>query len=109
MSPTRTGYTFTGWFSDETLTNAYTFTTVPASDVTLYAGWSINQYALSFSDTGDSTLDTIIYDYDSPLAILPIHEKLGHTFDGWYVDEASTLAVNLTSMPAQDVTLYAKW
>jgi uncharacterized repeat protein (TIGR02543 family) len=109
LSPTRTGYTFTGWYVDETLTNAYTFTTVPANDVTLYAGWSINQYALSFSETGDSNLDTIIYDYDQPLDILPTPEKLGHTFDGWYVDEARTQAVELTSMPAHDVTLYAKW
>lgn len=109
LSPARLGYTFTGWYTDETLTTLYTFSTVPAEDVTLYAGWSINQYTLEFTNTGDSTLDTLIYDYDAPLAELPIPEKLGHTFEGWYLDEALTQAVDLTSMPAYDVVLYAKW
>jgi uncharacterized repeat protein (TIGR02543 family) len=41
-NPTRTGYTFAGWFSDEALTIAYTFTTMPSQATTLYAKWTAN-------------------------------------------------------------------
>ncbi|MBK8419012.1 InlB B-repeat-containing protein [Candidatus Villigracilis saccharophilus] len=41
-APTKTGNTFGGWYSDAGLTTAYTFTTMPASDITLYAKWTVN-------------------------------------------------------------------
>lgn len=37
--PTKTGYIFEGWYSDLELTNAYIFTTMPSTDITLYAKW----------------------------------------------------------------------
>lgn len=40
-APTRSGYTFAGWFSDEACTSAYNFeTTVTSPAVTLYAKWT---------------------------------------------------------------------
>ena len=39
-APTKTGYTFAGWYSDAGLTTPYTFTTMPASSITLYAKWT---------------------------------------------------------------------
>ena len=38
--PTRDGYTFTGWFTDEACTQAYDWSSVVKSPVTLYAGWT---------------------------------------------------------------------
>jgi len=38
-APTRLGYTFGGWYTDETCQNAFTATTMPAKDFTLYAKW----------------------------------------------------------------------
>lgn len=37
--PTREGYTFTGWFTDEQLTEAVDFNSAISGNVTLYAGW----------------------------------------------------------------------
>ncbi len=37
--PTRVGYTFTGWYTDEACTKAYDFNTAVTSDFKLYAGW----------------------------------------------------------------------
>ena len=39
-APTKTGYTFAGWYSDVALTTAYTFTTMPAGNTTAYAKWT---------------------------------------------------------------------
>jgi uncharacterized repeat protein (TIGR02543 family) len=40
--PTRLGYQFAGWYSDEALTLSYTFQTMPASNITLHAKWEIS-------------------------------------------------------------------
>jgi uncharacterized repeat protein (TIGR02543 family) len=39
-APTRVGYIFVGWTSDELLTTDYLFTTMPAANLTLYAEWA---------------------------------------------------------------------
>lgn len=39
-APTKTGYTFDGWYTDNnTFQNEYTFSTMPAESFTLYAKW----------------------------------------------------------------------
>ena len=48
-NPTRSGYTFAGWFSDEALTTSYTFSTMPSASITLYAKWTGNAYSISYS------------------------------------------------------------
>ena len=40
--PTREGYTFGGWYTDEACTQAYDFGTPVAADLTLYAKWTKN-------------------------------------------------------------------
>lgn len=40
--PTRDGYTFGGWFTDETCTQAYDFSMPVTADLTLYAKWTKN-------------------------------------------------------------------
>ena len=40
--------------------------------------------------------------------IAPVPVRAGYAFAGWYVDRACTEAFDGT-MPAYDITLYAKW
>lgn len=40
--PTRDGYTFSGWYTDEACTQAYDFSTPVTADLTLYAKWTKN-------------------------------------------------------------------
>ena len=39
VNPTRTGYTFAQWYTDEACTAAYDFNTVVTADIKLYAKW----------------------------------------------------------------------
>jgi|GEM_PF-2674828 len=41
--PTRPGYTFEGWYTDETLTQQYTFGTPLSADIALHAKWTVNE------------------------------------------------------------------
>lgn len=45
-APTRTGYTFLGWFVDEECKEAYNFNSEVTNSFTLYAGWQIKTYTI---------------------------------------------------------------
>ena len=54
--PTRTGYTFDGWYTDPTGgTKITSETTTPASNTTYYAHWTINEYTIDLNLDVDST------------------------------------------------------
>jgi len=108
-NPTKEGYTFIGWFSDIELTTPYTFTTMPAENSTLYAKWSINAYTISFNSNGGSSVNSIIGDYESSTIQPDNPTKEGHTFLGWFNDIELTTPYTFTTMPAENITLYAKW
>ena len=42
-NPTKVGHTFTGWFTDETLTEPFIFSFMPSRNITVYAGWDENE------------------------------------------------------------------
>lgn len=50
--PTREGYTFGGWYTDEACTKAYDFSAAVTADMTLYAKWTKN--AVNPGGNGDS-------------------------------------------------------
>ncbi|GAB4546835.1 MAG: hypothetical protein Fur002_22250 [Anaerolineales bacterium] len=107
--PTKTGYTFGGWYSDAGLTSAYTFSTMPLGGVTLYAKWTINQYTISFIENGGSAVADITDDYGANVSTPTDPTKTGYTFGGWYSDAGLTSAYTFSTMPLDGVTLYAKW
>lgn len=50
--PTREGYTFAGWYTDEACTEAYDFSVAVTADMTLYAKWVKNEASSSGSSSG---------------------------------------------------------
>lgn len=110
LEPTKEGYTFEGWYTDETLTNEYTFGPMDDSDVTLYGKWSIIELTLSF-DVGSYdtvTPSDVVFNFGSE-ATLPIPEVDGYEFTGWYLDEDFETLVDSTMLFIQDVMLYGKF
>ena len=108
-APVKTGCTFSGWYTNAACTNAYTFTTMPAENVTLYAKWSINGYTISFNTLGGSKVAPITQDYNTTVTKPADPKKTGYIFGGWYTDAACQNAYVFSTMPAKNVTLYAKW
>ncbi|MDP2426236.1 MAG: InlB B-repeat-containing protein, partial [bacterium] len=102
VHPTKTGHTFAGWYSDVELTQGYIFDTMPGSNITLYAKWTINQYTISFNSDGGSVVDSITQDYNTSVSAPSSPTRVGYTFNGW------SQAVP-TNMPAESITLTAGW
>lgn len=188
-APTRLGYTFGGWYTDKNYQNAFTATTMPAADTTLYAKWvpdNINYFLVLRKEGADGkwTQTTKIQTgkTDEPVTINPAEfltdeenntydipkpvsykvnaedggtvsvsyarkrfsltynlnaadagwvsdpgvrqyrlgaalklltqsyvTRAGYAFDGWYTDAGCTTAFTTATMPAENITLYAKW
>ena len=107
--PYREGHTFVGWYTDSELTKPFTFGSMPANDITVYAKWSINQYTISFQSNGGTNVNPITQDYGTSVSAPTPPTKTGYTFMGWYRDEVFNTGYSFTTMPAESPTLYAKW
>ena len=109
--PTKTGYTFAGWFTAEVGGEKLTAETVyqTAGDTTYYAQWTINQYTISFDNVMES-IDSITRDYNTQVT-LPNINCDGYIFGGWTLtlgDEAAYEG-GATITLTEDLKLYAVW
>ncbi len=77
-APSKTGYTFAGWYAEAALTTAYSFTTMPSTNITLYAKWQINQYTISFEENGGGTIADVTQDFNSSITAPPAPSKTGY-------------------------------
>ncbi len=109
LPPTRTGYTFIGWFTDKTLAVPYGFTDPVTKDTVLYAKWGINSYQVTFDSMGGSLVDSKNVDYDATLTAPKQPTKMGYTFAGWYTDQECSNFYDFSIPVTGSFTLYAKW
>jgi uncharacterized repeat protein (TIGR02543 family) len=109
FTPTKIGHTFEGWFIDERLDIPFDLETMPAEDVTLYAKWQINQYTLTFDSNGGTNVSSILLEFNSLINAPEDPSKEGFSFAGWYIDSTLVNAYTFTTMPDENLTLFAKW
>lgn len=112
--PTRTGYTFTGWYTEKEGGTQITGNSIVSvtTDQTLYAHWTANKYAVIFHPTGgicDISNKTITY--DSSYGDLPKPSRTGYTFAGWFTAETGGTQITKDSKVTitANQTLYAQW
>lgn len=114
--PTRTGYTFGGWFAGDA---ALTADTVIAANATYTAAWTANTYTVQYlpnGGTGEMAAQTFTYDAEQALT-QNAFTRAGYDFRGWntsatgaavqYTDGAAVR--NLSADKDAVVKLYAVW
>ena len=125
ISPTKTGYTFDGWYtsSDEgtTLETEFDFTAPITSDITLYAKWIANTYSVTFDKNAQNatgTMENQNFTYDKETTLLSnSFSNPGYRFSVWNtkadgrgeVYNNNQSVKNLTSEKDGTITLYAQW
>lgn len=116
--PTRTGYTFLGYFSAQTggtrifddAGNVAIATSFGSRDATLYARWQANTYTLSFSGAGEISPVSVTYgsaigDLPAPsAAVVPANAQ----FNGWLVDGLPISSSTVWTW-AEDKTALPNW
>ncbi|MFA9463061.1 MAG: InlB B-repeat-containing protein, partial [Velocimicrobium sp.] len=98
----KSGYSFYGW---DTAVDA----TMPAANATYTAQWVINSYTIDFITNGGNDVDSITQAYGTTLFEPAKPTKEGYLFAGWYRDRSLTKHYSISTMPAENITLYAKW
>ncbi len=108
--PTRAGYEFNGWYTDNnTFNNLFVFSTMPLNGSTLYAEWIAIDYTITFESNGGSSVSPITQAFGTSVNA-PADPTNGELiFQGWYSDIALTQLYSFTTMPLNGITLYAKW
>ena len=130
-TPTRTGYTFDGWYTASSGGNPVSTSTKMTSSswnegekANIYAHWTANSYKITFnqnSGSGGSSSTTVTYDKAMPSITIP--KRTGYSFEGYYDSPQTdygdtgggtqyyksdgTSARNWDK--ATDTTLYARW
>ena len=101
-TPTKDGYGFGGWYTDQNCTKRFTANTMPAENTTLYAKWNIGEYTLTFDTDGGSVIAPISQKYGTAVTAPENPIKEGYTFAGWDTEIPAT-------MPAENMTIQARW
>lgn len=118
-APTKTGYTFMGWYSDSAFAENskwdFSSNTVTQA-MTLYAKWEVNTYTVTLNQNGgtiEAGKEVTRYTYGVG-ATLPTADDMtytGHTFKGWY-DNSSVSGSSVTAISDTETgnkEYWAKW
>ena len=103
------GFTFDGWYTDDTRTKEFDFSTPITGDTKVYAKWTANDYEVRFiTEHGDAPASqNVKYNgtADDPGKLT----AEGYTFDGWYTDDTRTKEFDFNTPITGDTKVYAKW
>ena len=110
-APSKTDYTFGGWYTDTHLTVLFDFATnVITADQTLYAKWKPINYMVSFNVDGGSAIANVNADYNTTITAPTAPTKANYSFGGWYKESALTNTWDFaTEKVIGNTTLFAKW
>ena len=122
-TPTRSGYTFDGWFTAATGGTRVDVNDVYSSDTTIYAHWSQippKTFTVTFDANGGSVSPgSGVTGEDGTLSSLPTladwkqqastYSELTHTFVGWYTQKIGGTKVTADTVFTEDTTIYAGW
>ena len=126
-TPTRTGYTFSGWYTGINGTGTKViWSTMPDlssgsetnASLTLYASWLLNTYTLTLDKQGGTGgANSVIATYNAGMPNATAPTKTGYAFGGYYTNANGSgtqyYTATMTSARTWDIqsntTLYAYW
>jgi len=116
-TPTRSGYSFQGWFTDSVGGTAVSSSTVAGEgDTVVYAHWLGNTITLTFNANGGSCSEsTRSVRIGAPVGDLPNATLDGYNFDGWFLpgdvklNSSTTLTASATATAAWSVPPSTTW
>lgn len=110
-NPTRSGYSFKGWYSDSKYkTRVTSYKKGTKGNKKLYAKWSKNTYSITYKLNGgkNTKANPSTYSVTSSISLKNPSRK-GYSFKGWYSDSKYKNKVTNIKKRTGNLTLYAKW
>ena len=118
-TPTRSSYSFNGWYTEKNGGTKVTTDTVFHAKTTVYAHWTytgggyyyppVTYYTLRFETGGGSDISSVQGTYNAYIDLTQyVPTWRGHTFTGWYSERSLTNKVSGVYL-TKDMTVYAGW
>ena len=118
-TPTRSSYSFDGWYTEKNGGTKVTTDTVFHAKTTVYAHWTytgggyyyppVTYYTLRFETGGGSDISSVQGTYNAYIDLTQyVPTWRGHTFTGWYSERSLTNKVSGVYL-TKDMTVYAGW
>lgn len=101
--PTKTGYTFIGWYYNGEKVDPSTITIT--SNLTFIAKFEIKTFTVSYYSE-DVFVESIMVDYNNAPTYAPNVSKEGYIFKGWSLDKTSVVNPSTIHI-TEDTTFYA--
>lgn len=99
QTPELKGYTLTGWYTGSDLQTEYDSTQTVSDTMTLYAGWELDNYTISYELDGGSFAagagNPVSYTVESEAITLKDPSKDGYIFLGWSGTELEGIQQNV--------------
>ena len=103
------GFTFGGWYTDDTYDTEFDFNTPITGDTKVYAKWTAKDYEVSFITEHSDAPDSQNVPYNKTATNPGELTAEGYTFIGWYADEAHKTKFDFSTPITGDTKVYAKW
>ena len=103
------GFTFGGWYTDDTYDTEFDFNTPITHDTKVYAKWTAKDYKVSFITEHGKTPTSQNVPYNETADDPGKLTEEGYTFIGWYTDETYTKEFDFTQPIKSNTKVYAKW
>jgi len=112
-TPSRSGYTFLGWYTASTggsKISSYTYLT-NASNQTIYAHWESTQCTLYYNAMGGSIIGGSFKTVNcgNKIGSLSSASKSGYSFDGWFTSSSGGSQITSNRIMNNDLYGYAQW
>lgn len=105
----RTGHEFAGWYFDAEGNTPVSYDVMPAENLEIYARWRVKKYTVKYHVEDEPQISDASVEYGAAVE-LPVREKVGHTFVGWYTNSGLTTPFPAGgTMPAETLHLYPKF
>ena len=108
INPTKTGYTFVNWYSDEYFNTLYNFNNEINTNTYIYARMDKESYIVNFYN-GSELLNSESVIYNELITYNQTPTKEGYVFKGWVENENDTDLFELTTPIVGPLNLYAKF
>ena len=112
-TPTRTGYTFTGWFiaSSGGASISFPYAHGQTSGFTLFAQWSANALTVTYEPQGGSAVTADSTTTGSSINSPGTPTRMGYTFTGWFIASSGGAQISFPFLHGQtsSFTLFAQW
>ena len=115
-TPTRSSYSFNGWYTEKNGGTKVTTDTVFSANTTVYAHWTYTggyyspvYYTLTFETNGGEKISPVSGSYNALIDLSKYAPKRsGYAFTGWYSERSLTNKVSGVYL-TKDMTVYAGW